>query len=1113
MKNIFYFFTTISLLTTPGLLAQPVPAERTEVVIPNAFSFYDGKGAGYIQFCDSLNGISFLPNTPYYGITTDGGETWRDGRPSTQIDPILRMYLVGKDSIVAIRDSQYIFHSFNAGETWTLAASLWTGELINKSFFFNHKHAINLTTGNELMISSDLGVSWITTSWQYRAIKPGIFYNNGYLFVTEVQQYPNPPAIVYSTNNGMTWQKIDLPSSIGDYTYIARGNESFVIGTNNGIVYSISETGQILKKLNSPGNALARGYTYVSDSEILSIDNNNSYYSAGVAKYSIADSTTSYIPLSYSEYSLDQIAVTTHDKIVMGSTSGPGLAAVMVFHRNGFSDIRVERYKLPGNVDASSLFFVNDAKGFAATSKNLILKTSDGGQSWQETTVPAQLALITGFARKSETEFIAICEGGGILESNDDGATWQAVPSAFQGSIIRAAFAGRDTIFFCTKDSLYMTTPSWQQITRVNTGLSGGYFLDLDFYDGFNGAATYQKNSDLLGRVFVTTDRGTTWQLQNFPNRLFTYDPGSQGLMYISAKGFGTWYEGSSGRIVYMSNYPSFVDQNRGGVIALSSGNQDVFFNLGTRGNFRHINLGSNIFRKQIVAAGENSVYLLSNDGQFWKFSHSSTLAVPTSVLRNSPVDGSPYEFHNLTFKWQEPWTVAPVTQYHFQLALGDTSNIVENRTGLDSTSLTVNLTADSALYFWRVRAENRYGWGSFNQWYSFMSSTVALEPRLYTTPLRGDLTAAIILPGGRLIVANNYGEMARTDNLPGGWTTVASQTVYPINRFYYDTNNNLTFYLTNGNFLGYSSNKGFSFGRKEAPFGSTMITSIAPLAPNLLFASGWYGSLFKAVGGITSWTNVWFAPSAGDFRHINTDGTSKIAAVGDFGNITLSHDGGQTFRYIAHSQLEMYKRVGFAPDGTVVVLNRTGERRTTTDMGDTWNFELFEIRKPIRAMITQNGISVVIDTLGGVYTSLSPASPWRYTKLPAGVAPMGVEISGETILITARGNKLFIVPLYSGNPVSVKDETDIQGFSLGSNYPNPFNASTLIEYSIADPGNYTLEVFNTMGEKVASLHEGWLDKGNYRQHFSPGNLASGIYLYRLSGKGLAVTHKMIIMK
>ena len=112
--------------------AQPVQAERTEVVIPNAFSFYDGKGARRIQFVDSLNGISYSSYTPHFGITTDGGQTWRDGSLSTQIPAIMKMFLMGKDSMVVVRDSQYIYHSFNAGETWTLAASLWPGEMINK---------------------------------------------------------------------------------------------------------------------------------------------------------------------------------------------------------------------------------------------------------------------------------------------------------------------------------------------------------------------------------------------------------------------------------------------------------------------------------------------------------------------------------------------------------------------------------------------------------------------------------------------------------------------------------------------------------------------------------------------------------------------------------------------------------------------------------------------------------------------------------------------------------------------------------------------------------------------------------------------------------------------
>ncbi len=1113
MKFLVYLFGVLSLFSTCEVFAQTFKAVKTEVVYPQAYSFFTGKGAGTIDFVDSLYGICFSQDTSDYAITTDGGTTWRDGRISSQLSPIRRMYITGRDTLVAIRDSNMIFHSYNGGETWSLVNSLWSGESLNNFLFFNSRYAVNIKGDGEFMISSDRGINWITTSWQFRKVKPTLFYNNGYLFAIETPQYAIPSKILYSTNNGYVWDSIVLPSTIHDYVWIARGSTGFILGTNHGIVYLISGQGTILKELTSPVQAYAGGYDYVNDSEIWCIALENGSFIKGLSLYSIANSTTSYLPITYYIRYAANIKVTTWDKIVIGSSGINWTSGILTLHRKGFQDVKIERYKIPGVSDAKALLFVNEAKGFVATSNNLILKTTDGGEKWVATSTPAQITAITGFAKRSESEFIALCEGGGVLESSDDGMTWNRIAPAFRRTIKKAAFSGRDTIFFCTSDSLYMTSPSWQNINPVNTGLPAGSFLDLNFYNGYNGSATFLPSGIFDGRTLVTTDGGATWQQQTHTGIPFTLDPGSHGAMFRSTLGFTTWYDGGPGLYLYVDAFPDLYDQNSTGNTVFTAAAKNIFFNLGKRGNYRHFNLEDNITRRDLVAAGADCAYLLSSGGFLYKISPSNGSPAPTSVLRTNPVDGSPYEFHNLTFKWQEPWSVAPITEYHFQLALGDTSNIVNDITGLDSTSVTVNLTADSATYFWRVRAANRYGWGRFDSWYRFKSSTVALEPVAYSTPLRGDLTAGIILPTGRLILSNNYGELARTDQLPGNWTQVASQTGYPIDRFIYDPNNNLTVYLTSGNFLGYSTNSGYTFSRKEAPLGSTMITGITPLPPNLLLASGYYGSIFKAVGGVSSWTNVWFAPIAGDFRHINTNGSDKMAAVGDKGNITLSTDGGQTYRYITHNQQEMYKRVSFASDGAIVVLNQFGERRISNDMGDTWTFEDFEISTPIRDMITQNGACAVIDTVGGIFSSPGPTSPWRYTKLPPGTSPMGVEISGTTIIVTARRNQFFYLPLFTGNPVGVEDAAPVTDFTLRTNYPNPFNPETVIRFALPAAGYAKGVVFDILGREVASLVDGEMPAGEHQLSFNGANLPSGVYIFRLESGKYSAAIKMLLTK
>jgi endo-1,4-beta-xylanase len=85
--------------------------------------------------------------------------------------------------------------------------------------------------------------------------------------------------------------------------------------------------------------------------------------------------------------------------------------------------------------------------------------------------------------------------------------------------------------------------------------------------------------------------------------------------------------------------------------------------------------------------------------------------------------------------------------------------------------------------------------------------------------------------------------------------------------------------------------------------------------------------------------------------------------------------------------------------------------------------------------------------------------------------------------------------------------------FSLSQNYPNPFNPTTQIEYSIPYSGYISLKVYNLLGQYVLTLFEGFRNAGNYKITFNAGELASGVYLYRLKADNFINTKKLILLK
>ena len=85
--------------------------------------------------------------------------------------------------------------------------------------------------------------------------------------------------------------------------------------------------------------------------------------------------------------------------------------------------------------------------------------------------------------------------------------------------------------------------------------------------------------------------------------------------------------------------------------------------------------------------------------------------------------------------------------------------------------------------------------------------------------------------------------------------------------------------------------------------------------------------------------------------------------------------------------------------------------------------------------------------------------------------------------------------------------------FNLNQNYPNPFNPSTQIQYALPEATQVTLEVFNSVGQKVMELVNGQQSAGYHTATFNASGLSSGVYFYKLSTSSFINTKKMLLIK
>jgi len=85
--------------------------------------------------------------------------------------------------------------------------------------------------------------------------------------------------------------------------------------------------------------------------------------------------------------------------------------------------------------------------------------------------------------------------------------------------------------------------------------------------------------------------------------------------------------------------------------------------------------------------------------------------------------------------------------------------------------------------------------------------------------------------------------------------------------------------------------------------------------------------------------------------------------------------------------------------------------------------------------------------------------------------------------------------------------------YSLKQNFPNPFNPATTISYSIKEPGMVLLNVYDILGNEVATLVNEEKAAGRYKLRFDASALASGLYFYRLQSGDFIETKKMVLIR
>ncbi len=226
--------------------------------------------------------------------------------------------------------------------------------------------------------------------------------------------------------------------------------------------------------------------------------------------------------------------------------------------------------------------------------------------------------------------------------------------------------------------------------------------------------------------------------------------------------------------------------------------------------------------------------------------------------------------------------------------------------------------------------------------------------------------------------------------------------------------------------------------------------------------------------------------------------------------------------------------------DEVIVVISnyRVESLFHTNDGGETWtaiegNLSGTEqlpgpsVRNAAIMPLDEQTTLYIAATSAGVFTTtdLSGSNTFWEREAPGQIGfniaeALDIRLSDNIIAVGTHGRGLWIgnVQMTVSNEEELFVENPVS-FELQQNFPNPFNPSTTIQFSLPEPGTVTLQVFDVTGRRVTTLlNESSRSSGNHSISFDASRLASGVYLYRIeatspSGNSFNDVKRMTLIK
>jgi hypothetical protein len=273
----------------------------------------------------------------------------------------------------------------------------------------------------------------------------------------------------------------------------------------------------------------------------------------------------------------------------------------------------------------------------------------------------------------------------------------------------------------------------------------------------------------------------------------------------------------------------------------------------------------------------------------------------------------------------------------------------------------------------------------------------------------------------------------------------------------------------------------------------------------------GTQNGVFLSTNGGTDFAQV-FQPDS-YVSQLAVSDTNIFAGTYD-GGVYLTTNQGINWTQV-NNGLSNTRVYSLAVNGNYIFAGTNSGLFRSTNNGTDWT-EVYNdpVNTHVKTLaVNGNNIFAATDS-SGVFLSTNNGTNWL--SINDGLLTNNVNsfaVCGKDIYAGTYGAGVWKRPLSELVGISKESNNFPMDYTLSQNYPNPFNPGTVISYSLPIASIVKLIVYNTLGQTVKILENGFKNAANYSINFNAADLPSGIYFYKIETGQFSQVKKMVLLK